>query len=162
MSKAFTKDDASTNPVVLPTRRPLPAGTPNYVTPRGLASLRAELQRLHDEGSPPAQGDRNRAHAQLVTATRLRDLEERIASAVLVNPSDHPRDEVRFGARVTVRGETGERTYEIVGVNEADVEEGRIAFTAPFARALLGKRVGDEVTLRTPRGEEDLEVLAID
>ena len=62
-----------------------------------------------------------------------------------------------------MRGESGgERRYEIVGVDEADVAHGRVAFVAPLARALLGKRVGDVALLRTPRGEEELEVLAID
>jgi transcription elongation factor GreB len=164
VSKAFTKDDAADDPLVVPTRRPLPAGAPNYVTPRGLESLRAELQRLHDQ--PPAveaPSESERAHARAIAGGRVRDLEERIASAVVVDPSAQPRDEVRFGARVTVRGESGgDRRYEIVGVDEADAAAGRVAFAAPLARALLGKRVGDAVTLRTPRGEEDLEVVAIE
>ncbi len=165
MSKAFTKDDAADDPLVVPTRRPIPAGVTNYVTPRGLASLRAELQRLHDEQPPSdvSSSDSERAHARAVAGGRVRELEERIASAVVVDPSAHPRDEVRFGARVTVRGESGgERHYEIVGVDEADAAHGRVAFMAPVARALLGKRVGEAVTLRTPRGEEELEVVAIE
>ena len=162
MSKAFTKDDASSDAVVLPTRRPLPTGAPNYVTPRGLESLQAELRRLHDERAAVGPSDLDRAHALLVVNARIRELEERISTAVLVDPTTQSRDEVRFGARVTVRGEAGEdRTYEIVGVDEANAAEGRVAFTAPIARALLGKRVGDAVTLRTPRGEEEIELLEI-
>jgi transcription elongation factor GreB len=61
-----------------------------------------------------------------------------------------------------VRTESGdERRYRIVGVDEADVAHGRVAFVAPLARALLGKKVGDGATVRTPGGEEELEVLAI-
>ena len=72
------------------------------------------------------------------------------------------REHVRFGARVTVRSDEGvERTHEIVGVDEADIASGRVAFVVPLARALLGKGVGDVVTLQTPRGEEQLEVIAI-
>jgi transcription elongation factor GreB len=163
MSKAFTKDDDASDAVVIPARHPLPAGATNYVTPRGLESLRSELRELHEARSrlDTAPPDVERAHAVLVANARIRELDERIASAVLVE-SAPPRDEVRFGARVTVRGESGEeRTFEIVGVDEADVAEGRVAFVAPLARALLGKRKGDAVTLRTPRGEEELEVVAI-
>jgi transcription elongation factor GreB len=169
VSKAFTRDDDASDAVVIPARRPLPAGATNYVTPRGLESLRAELRHLHDERSArdaphpghPGHPEAERAHAAHVASGRIRELEDRIASAVVVDgpPS---REEVRFGARVTVRGEEGgERTFEIVGVDEADVAEGRVAFVAPLSRALLGKRVGDVVTLRTPRGEEELEVVAI-
>ena len=53
------------------------------------------------------------------------------------------------------------RQIDIVGVDEADATSGRIAFVAPLARALLGKRAGDVVTLRTPRGEEELEVVSV-
>ena len=165
MSKAFTKDDASEEPLVVPTRRPLPAGAPNYVTPRGLESLRAELHRLHDERPAvgTASSEPERAHTRAAANARVRELEERITSAVVVDPSAQPRDEVRFGACVTVRGESGrDRRYEIVGVDEADAAKGRVGFAAPLARALLGKRVGDAVTLRTPRGEEELEVVAIE
>jgi transcription elongation factor GreB len=70
---------------------------------------------------------------------------------------------VRFGARVTVRAENGEeRRYRIVGVDEADVEHGQIAFVAPLARALLGKHAGETAVVRTPRGEEELDVVSVD
>jgi transcription elongation factor GreB len=165
VSKAFTKDDAPDEPLVVPSRPPLPAGVPNYATARGLASLRAELARLHEErvALDVASPALDRAQTRVALGTRIHELEERIASVVVVDASAHPRDEVRFGARVTVQGETGgERHYEIVGVDEANAAEGRVAFVAPLARALLGKRVGDTVTLRTPRGEEELEVVAIE
>ena len=99
--------------------------------------------------------------------TRLAALESRLRSAVLVDSAAHPREEVRFGASVTVRSAAGAvRTYEIVGVDEARTGEGRgvhkIAFIAPLARALLGRRAGDVATVKTPRGEDDLEILSID
>jgi transcription elongation factor GreB len=165
VSKAFTKDDAADEPLVVPSRPPLPAGVSNYVTARGLATLRAELARLLDERAAldTTSSDHERAQARVAIGTRIRELEERLASAVVVDASAHPRDQVRFGARVTVRGETGaDRHYEIVGVDEADAAAGRVAFVAPVARALLGKSVGDTVLLRTPRGEEELEVVAIE
>jgi transcription elongation factor GreB len=165
MSKAFSKDDAPDDPVLVPMRPPLPADVPNYVTPRGLQALRAEHDRrsaerrvLEASGAEPSPSP-----ALAVARARLRELDERISSAVLVDPRAHPPGEVRFGARVTVRGEGGgERHYEIVGVDEADAAHGRVAFVAPLARALLGTRVGEVVVVRTPRGDEELEVTAID
>jgi transcription elongation factor GreB len=143
VSKAFTKDDRPDEPVVIRHRPPLPEGVPNYVTPRGLQSLRAEL-------------------AAAGPGARRVELEQRIAAAVLA-PPPADRDEIRFGARVTLRGHDGEiRQVQIVGVDEANPAAGLVAFVAPLARALLGRRAGDPVTVRAPGGAEDLEVVAID
>lgn len=167
MSKAFTKDDAWEDPVI-PPRAPLPEGVPNYVTPRGLALLRAELagleaerERLDTDGSDELERRRRRA----IIAGRLSDLGSRIASAEVVDASNQPPDRVRFGARVTLRsvddgGE--ERRLQIVGVDEADPAHGRVAFTAPIARAILGREVGDTAALVTPRGEELLQVVSLE
>jgi transcription elongation factor GreB len=147
VSKAFTKDDRPDEPVVVRHRPRLPDGVPNYVTPRGLRALRHQLAALDPGGSAVAQRS---------------ELEQRIASAVVAAP---PADsgEIRFGARVQVRDQDGQtRQLQIVGVDEADPAAGLIAFVAPLARALLGRRAGDLLTARTPGGEEDLEVLAID
>jgi len=85
-----------------------------------------------------------------------------ISSAVEVDVGVQPSDEVRFGATATVRDESGaERCYQIVGVDEADAREGRVAFILPIARALLSRKVGELTALRTPRGEEELEVAAV-
>lgn len=160
----------------MPARPPLPPGVQNYVTPRGLALLRDELAERHAERAragpgqvqAPAQtealagADAERAVSLAVSSARLAELEARVASAVLVEPSAQPRDEVRFGAQVTVRNQAGvERAYRLVGVDEADGAHGLVAFVSPLARALLGRRVGELATLRTPRGEEELEVVAI-
>jgi transcription elongation factor GreB len=165
VNKAFTKEDEGNVPDVVPPRASLPPGTPNYVTPRGLAQLKIELKQLDQErvvldaGVPGA--DRSHDLAQL-TARRAA-LEERLASAELVDATKQPRDEVRFGARVEVRAATGvARTYRIVGVDEADPKAGLVAFVAPMARALLGRSVGDSVNVRTPRGEEELEIVGLD
>jgi transcription elongation factor GreB len=70
---------------------------------------------------------------------------------------------VRFGAAVEVRAATGApRTYRIVGVDEAEPAAGLIAFVSPIARALLGRRVGESVSVRTPRGEEEIEIVRVD
>jgi transcription elongation factor GreB len=165
VSKAFTKDDDSAaEPVVIPPRAPLPEGVPNYVTARGHKLLRAEHQQLEEERATAEQlqDEAARRRALAALSARLGALDTRLRSAILVDNSAQPRDEVRFGAAVTVRTEVGTvRTYEIVGVDEARGAEGRIAFIAPLARALLGRRPGDTATVKTPRGEEDLEILSI-
>ncbi len=165
MNKAFTKEDAVDEPDIVPARAPLPQGTPNYVTARGLSLLRRELAALDAERARvDALGpgvERSRALAHVIA--RRSALEERIASAIWVDPTQQPRNEARFGAKVKVAAETGTtHVYQIVGVDEADPQAGLIAFVSPLAKALSGREVGETVTLRTPRGEEEIEVLAID
>lgn len=163
VSKAFTDEEAGEPPRIIPPRAPLPPGVPNYVTARGLARLREELAALAAErasaAAEPASPERVQQLA--VLAKRRAELEQRIASAELVPPPES-RDTVRFGASVRVSGEGGVRSYRIVGVDEADASLGDIAFVSPLARALLGRSVGDAVRLRAPRGEEELEIVAIE
>lgn len=162
MSKAFTKDDAEDAPLLIPRRAPLPDGVPNYVTESGLAALRAELVELTQARAALLPAPESRRDAQILAA-RVAELEGRIASAEVVPPAGQPRDQVRFGASVSVLSPHGaQRRYRIVGVDEANPAEGRVAFMAPIARALLGKSVGDEAIVRTPQGAEALEITAIE
>ena len=95
---------------------------------------------------------------------RLRFLDRRLAYAEVVDPAAQTRrDRVFFGATVTYATERDEEvTVRIVGVDEADMGSGTISIGSPMALALLGARVGDEVTVRTPRGREVVEVLGIE
>jgi transcription elongation factor GreB len=156
VSKAFTKEDGPAEAPILRRRAPLPAGVPNYVTPRGLQALRDELAAL-DAGAPVGVN----APDLQAQAARRTELEQRIATAV-VPPAPADRTEIRFGARVRAASVGGDvRDIQIVGVDEADPAANAIAFVAPLARALLGRRAGDVVSVRTPRGEEELTVLAV-
>jgi transcription elongation factor GreB len=163
MSKAFTKDDDHAAELLIVPRAPLAAGLPNYVTQRGLRELHSELRRLEQERAASDATDAADRLLQLqATAQRLAELQARIASAQPVDPSLQPHDEVRFGASVRVRNASGkEHSYQIVGVDEADAERGKIAFSSPLARALLGKRLGDSAQVSTPRASEELEVVGI-
>jgi len=165
MSKAFTKDDAaSSEPIVLIARAPLPENTPNYVSARGLSLLQRELAELEIERKELTgeAEDAERRRASTLLSARAAELSARIATAVVV-AAPESRYEVRFGACVrTLAADGSTRSYRIVGVDEADAAHGRVAFVAPLARALFGKRVGDVVTVRTPRGDEELEISAID
>lgn len=165
VSKAFKGEDASEAPLVVPPRAPLPPGVDNYVTPSGLAALRGEHERLLVERAKleASENEADRTRSLALAAARIAALEERLASAHLVDPSSQPQDEVRFGATVRVRAGGGEtRQYRIVGVDEADAAEGRIAFVAPLARALLGKQAGDTAVVRTPRGNEELGIVDLE
>ncbi len=163
MSKAFTSEETASDPVLVRARAPLPADVPNYVTPRGLQQLREEVVRLEQERARAEAGhESDRGARSSAINARLVELNGRIGSAVVLDSGAGPAREVRFGATVVVRSATGaERRYQIVGVDEADAREGRVAFVSPLARALLGRRVGDTVLVDTPRGEEELEVISL-
>ncbi|MEI9951760.1 MAG: GreA/GreB family elongation factor [Pseudomonadota bacterium] len=164
MSRAFTKeeDDGGAELLVVP-RAPLPSGAPNYVTPRGLRRLQIEQAALEQERAALEAVDPvDRLPRLNALAQRALELQARLASAELVDPRSQPHDQVRFGAQVRVRHESGEESqYRIVGVDEADAAAGLLAFSAPLARALLGKRVGEVALLQTPRASEELTVLEI-
>jgi transcription elongation factor GreB len=161
VSKAFTSEEATLE-VVVPPRAPLPAGVPNYVTPRGLELLRAERRALEAERAEIERGpEEGRGAALAAWSVRHAGLDRRLASAQRVEPVP-AASTVRFGSRVTVADESGdEKTIEIVGVDEADPEHGKIAFLAPLAKALLGREAGDRVSVATPGKQRTLEIVAI-
>ena len=139
MSRGFVREDDQEEPIFIPPRAPLAAGMDNLVTPRGLELLRAERKQLEQRRASvdtPEGTARRRELAEL--NGRLALLEERIASARLVEPDERPDGEVRFGSTVSFHITAGpqrgiERTFTLVGVDEARVAEGRIAFIAPIA-----------------------------
>jgi transcription elongation factor GreB len=157
----------------------LPPGTPFYMTPAGAAALQAEMKRLWTEERPKvvevvawaaALGDRSENADYQYGKRRLREIDRRVRFITkrlervqVVDPAAQTRrEQVFFGATVTyARSDDSEVTITIVGVDEADPDRGRISWVAPVARALLGKRVGDLVKLRTPAGAEEIEVVAI-
>jgi transcription elongation factor GreA len=148
------------------------------MTRSGYDRVVAELQRLKEErpllsraiGAAREHGDlRENAeyHAakdrQGLVEARIKQLEEVIATADIIDPATLTGDRVQFGARVTVRdGESGQRSeYMVVGEHESDAGRGHISYKSPIARALMGRIVGDVVEVATPRGERELEVIAI-
>jgi transcription elongation factor GreB len=182
MSKAFTSEETPEDDDELPDDpSPLPAGARNYMTPGGFARLRDELDHLVQKERPElvsvvswaaGNGDRSENGDYLYGKKRLREIDRRIRflirrldRAEVVDPAvrrDDDGDRVYFGATVTVADTTGrERTVSIVGIDEIDTARGYISWISPMARALLKAREGDVVTVRTPAGPEDLEVLAV-
>jgi transcription elongation GreA/GreB family factor len=145
MSKAFTKEAAGGEVYDdLPDR---PVSPHNFVTPKGLEMIEAELARLHREHAAAQDAD---DRPRLAKINRdLRYWTSRRATAQVVEP---PRDaaEVRFGSTVTIEREDGRRqTYRIVGEDEADPSLGTLSYVSPVAQALLGKQVDDVVQAGT-------------
>jgi transcription elongation factor GreB len=167
MSKAFTREETNGPeiPELPPLTSVLPAGAKNYITPTGAQSLRDELARLVDETRPSlaAVADDPDAKRQLaVLDQRIYYLEQSLQSAEVISLPAGSADTVRFGATVTVRESSGETsTYRIVGIDETDVDRGRVSWLSPIARALMNAKVGERVRFKIPSGETELEIVAI-
>jgi transcription elongation factor GreB len=166
VSRAFVKEDADQEGVLVPARAPLPDGVPNRVTRRGLALLEAERDDLTAERHRlQAEGGDDARRTLEALAGRLDALQDRLLGARLEEPDGS--DVVAFGTIVTVttlRGPfTGEtERFAIVGVDEAQGADDLVAFTAPIAQALLGLRTGDRADMKAGRGVRELEVVAVE
>jgi transcription elongation factor GreB len=177
MSKAFTPEtDGEDDDITLP---PLPAGSKNYITPQGYATLRAELFELIDNERPriveivhwaASNGDRSENGDYHYGKKRLREIDRRIRFltkrleiAEVTDPSNHHgKDQVFFGATVTYVDEAEvERTVTILGIDEADSLKAEVTWVSPIARALLKAREGDVVKLVTPVGVQEVEVVQV-
>jgi transcription elongation factor GreB len=169
MSRAFVKESDGGAQEPPPPRRI--SEFPNHVTPTGLEQLKAELGRLTGRRLELlAQGDDEAAQEALRHVDRdLAYTEARISSALLVDLGAQPRDEVAFGATITVRQAAGpagasaaRRIYSVVGEDEADADAGKVSYVSPLARALLGTQVGQTVTWKRPIGDLSLTVERIE
>lgn len=179
MSKAFTResdgdDDPSDD---LDDSKPVPGGK-NYMTPGCEKRLREELHELVHVTRPKitevvawaaSLGDRSENADYHYNKKKLREIDRRIRflgkrleSAEVIDPTTIKAEEVRFGATVNLLYESGAtKTYSIVGVDEIDVKKGRISWVSPLGSALLKAKKGDSITLRLPKGEEEIEIVDI-
>lgn len=126
------------------------------------AIIRAiEEARSHGDISENAEYDAAKERQGLIEG-RIADIQTKLATAEVIDPSSIKSDRIVFGAHVSIRDiETEEESqYQIVGIDEADVKQGKISVMSPLARALIGKKVGDNVTVQSPKGDKDYEVLA--
>ena len=144
MSRAFVREhDGSDVPEDFPERPVSPH--PNFVTARGLEQIEQQLKAVEAERTPARAAEDKLALARI--ERDLRYWQQRKASARLVTPESSP-DCVRFGVRAVLREADGaERSFTLVGEDEADPAAGLISWMSPLAQALLGKEVGDEVML---------------
>lgn len=168
MSRAFVResDDVPQLPELPPLVSPLPPGAKNYLTPGGVERLKQEIARLAEDRprlvSAPADDIDAKRDLQLLDQ-RLRYLQQSLSTAEVVPPAEGPADIVKFGATVTVREANGtEAKYRIVGVDEVDSDRNWVSWLSPIARALMNARTGGQVSFKTPRGEQKLEVVRIE
>lgn len=152
---------------------------PRFITPQGFARIREEYEELFSTERPKlvetiawaaANGDRSENGDYIYGRKRLREIDRRLShlsrvmkAAKIVDPaSQQSRDQVRFGATVELADEDdNRRMLTIVGDDEADASAGRIGWSAPLARAIIGARTGDERIVRLPSGEKSYEIMAI-
>jgi transcription elongation factor GreA len=151
----------------------------NPITPHGAARLREELNQLRNVERPAViqaiatareHGDLSENaeyHAardkQSFIEGRIKEIEDKLARAEVIDPSKLAGDRVAFGAAVKLaNSDTGEEVkYRILGADEADLAKGSISIGSPLARSLVGKQVGDEVTVRMPGGDRTYEILDV-
>lgn len=150
------------------------------MTPAGHAWMKAQVKRLkeverprnakaievargHGDLSENADYDAAKEEQGMIEA-RIREYETKLALSQVIDPTSLSGEKVMFGATVTIEdGDSGEeKTYTIVGEHEADIKLGRISVSAPVARALISKSVGDEVEVRTPKGTRTVEILSVE
>jgi transcription elongation factor GreB len=176
VSKAFVREDsdAPEEPLEAPG---VGAGGKNYISPAGFARLKAELRELVEIERPEvvktvawaaSNGDRSENGDYLYGKKRLREIDRRVRflikrleNAEVVSSSGRDTDQIFFGASVRLRSAAGEKKITILGLDEVDPARGIVSWVSPIARALLKAREGDTVALRTPGGEEKLEILEV-
>lgn len=182
MSKAFTResddDGDGDGREVPPLAIVVSAGVKNYITPAGYARLKGELKTLVERERPEvvrtvswaaSNGDRSENGDYIYGKRRLREIDwrirylmKRLEIAEVVDRKVADPEQVFFGARVTyIDGRGEERQVHIVGIDEVDAANGRVSWISPVARALLKARDGDVVTLHTPAGAEELEIVGV-
>ena len=180
MNKAFVKEsDNDEDEEAQALAQAIPAGAKNYITPAGYQRIKDELLHLIDVERPEivkvvhwaaSNGDRSENGDYIYGKRRLRQIDGRIRfltkrmdAAAVVDPTvHHGNDQIFFGATVIYRNAADEEhTVTIVGIDELDPLKGKISWVSPVARALTKAREGDLVTLQTPLGAEELEVLGV-
>jgi transcription elongation factor GreB len=151
----------------------------NYITPPGFRRLQSEFEELRLRtrrevvqklSEAAAEGDRSenaeyiyRKKQLYAIDRRIRFLLKRMSLAEVIDPGQHRSDRVCFGAVVQVEDESGKRTlYQIVGEDESAPRDGRISWSSPIGRALVGRRLGDVVTVRLQSGERELSIEGIE
>ena len=158
---------------------PVPGGK-NYMTPGGFKRMQQELYELKTKTRPEitqvvswaaGNGDRSENGDYIYGKKRLREIDKRMRflakrldAAEVIDPlAVKQKDQVLFGATVTIRNEDDElKTYTIVGIDEADLSKRRISWISPLASALLKARVGDLIQFRSPKGVQEVEIEKIE
>ena len=164
MSRGFVKEDDQEEVPIVPQRAYLPEGVSNFVTPYGMHQLLAEKQMLVNEKNNlnSANEEEKRIALNHLNA-KLQLLNNRIVEAKIVNLNEQPQNEIRFGAMVTLKIEASKniQTFQIVGVDEADISKGKVSFISPIARILINKKIGEKVILKQAKKDIVFEIINI-
>lgn len=151
----------------------------NYITPEGFQKLRDECHELFHVERPrvvetvawaAGNGDRSENADYIYGKRRLREIDSRLRflgkkleNAEVVDPKLLKKDKVAFGLKITIVNEDGDQiTYQIVGEDEWDIKLSKISWKSPVAKALMGKKIDDEVVVKKPAGEENFIIVAIE
>jgi transcription elongation factor GreB len=164
MSRGFVKEDDQEETPIVPPRADLPEGIVNYVTQGGMDELLNEKQELISEKENLEITDENERRIALnYINAKSQLLNNRIATAKIVDLNNQPNDEIRFGALVTLKimGKTELQQYQIVGVDEADISKGKISFISPIARILINKKVGEKPILILANEDRIFEIMEV-
>jgi len=164
MSRGFVKEDDQEEIPIVPQRAFLPEGVTNFVTRAGMDQLCAEKEILINEKDNLSSSSENEKRIALnYINAKLQLLNNRIAEARVVDLTEQPQNEIRFGATVTLKNELSGKIqiFQIVGVDEADIARSKLSFIAPLAKALINKKVGDKVTLKRDREDIVFEIVGI-
>ena len=178
MSKAFTKENDSEDdePELSPK---LPVEVKNYITPLGLARLKTELHELLSKTRPDlvqvvswaaGNGDRSENGDYLYGKKRLREIDRRIRFltqrleiAEVIDPVTVKSKQIQFGASITYLNEEGQtKKISIVGIDESNPAQGKISWISPLAKSLLNHLANDVVSFKSPKGEEELEIVSVE
>ena len=164
MSRGFVKEDDQEEVPIVPQRAYLPVGVTNFVTPFGINQLLAEKQMLVNEKNNLNNANENEKRIALnYINAKLQLLNNRIVEAKIVNLNEQPQNEIRFGATITLRIEVSRniQTFQIVGVDEANISKGKVSFISPIAKVLINKKIGDKVILKQARKDIVFEIIDI-
>ena len=165
MSRGFVKEDDQEEIPLVPPRADLPAGTENFVTQNGMESLVEERENLlrDQESLDSSQEKEYRISFNHINA-KLQLLNERISSAKIIDPTKLPQDEIHIGATVTFKNVENKatQTFQLVGVDEANISQKKISFITPLAKALMHKKVGEKAELNLGDRKNIFEILKIE
>lgn len=164
MSRGFVKEEDQEEIPMVPPRADLPVGAVNYVTKNGFNKLLEERQKLQNEKEfLPNDNEKERRITSNLINAKLQLLNERISSAKMVNLEEQPKNEVRFGATVSLLIDSAktDQKFQIVGVDEANIAENKISFLSPIARILISKKVGEIAILNLGKVERLFKITNI-
>ena len=164
MSRGFVKEDDQEEIPMVPPRADLPEGVTNYVTQVGMNELLAEKKMLDNEkNNLDSSNEKEKRIALNYINAKLQLLNNRITEARIVDLSKQAQNEIKFGALVTLKIEASNKiqSFQIVGVDEADISKGKISFTSPLSNKLINKKVGDKAILERAKDKIVFEIISI-